>query len=285
MIDRAALKSIRPVYRAYQLYRYLSFQPRLAAAVLRDLRERRSPGTTPLPPARLRFRVHGSLDRDSFVRNGRIIAEDLTGLLASVGREPSSFRRILDFGSGSGRVLRHFREQAPGSALFGTDIDPELVGWCEAHMPGVYWSRNEFLPPAPFATGFFDLVYSISVFTHLDEDFQLAWLRELHRIAAPGAMLIASVHGEHVYRTLASVEQQQLDQCGFLFLRGATGRLKLDGLPDFYQTAYHTEPYIRRVWGEHFEILHYGPRAINGHQDAVVLRKPIRPEPLLDTQS
>lgn len=267
MIDRAALKAIPLIYRPVQLYRYLMFQPKLAAAVLRDWQDRHNNADGPVPPAKLRYRVHGALDKEGFLRNGRVIARNIEELLALTGRTFYSFERILDFGSRSARVLRNFADAPPSCQLYGTDIDRELVSWCERRLPGIHWSLNGALPPAPFASETFDLIYSISVFTHLDEEFQHAWLRELSRIARPGAILVLTVHGERVYRTLTPSEQKRLHSSGFLFLSGATGRLKLDGLPDFYQTAYHTREYIAREWTQDFELLQYVERAINDHQD------------------
>jgi ubiquinone/menaquinone biosynthesis C-methylase UbiE len=121
--------------------------------------------------------------------------------------------------------------------------------------------------------GTFDLIYAISVFTHLDEDLQHVWLGELQRVARPGAVCIFSVQGDYVLSLIDPVYQEQIRKYGFGFLTGATGKLKLDGLPDFYQTTYHTRQYIERDWSKYFDILAYIERGINNHQDAVVLRK------------
>jgi hypothetical protein len=67
----------------------------------------------------------------------------------------------------------------------------------------------------------------------------------------------------------------ELERDGFIFISGAKGRLKLDGFPDFYQTACHTKEYVKKQWSEYFEVLDYVERGINNHQDAVVLKKPI----------
>ena len=56
-------------------------------------------------------------------------------------------------------------------------------------------------------------------------------------------------------------------------MEGAKGRLKLDRLPDFYQTAYHTESYIQKEWTAYFDVARYLVQRINHHQDAVVLRR------------
>lgn len=272
-MDRARLKAIPAVYRLYQLHNYVLFQPRLASAMLADWRHGLHSSSVPLPPARLRHRVHGSLDRESFLRLGRVIATNLHDLLASVGRRLDSFDSILDFGCGCGRVLRFLASSAPNSRFYATDIDPSPIEWGQRNMPGIRWSSNGFEPPLPFGNDAVDLVYAISVFSHLDEAFQNAWLAELERVARPGAILILTVHGESLAGSLAPSERNTLHAKGILFCKGATGRLKLDGLPDFYQSTFHTRAYIESEWSRYFDIIGYVEGAIDGYQDAVLLRK------------
>ena len=56
---------------------------------------------------------------------------DIDAAIAPSGRTMADFRRILDFGCGCGRVLRTLKSIAPGSALYGTDIDGEAIGWLQ----------------------------------------------------------------------------------------------------------------------------------------------------------
>jgi hypothetical protein len=53
---------------------------------------------------------------------------------------------------------------------------------------------------------------------------------------------------------------------------GHKGRFKLDGLPQRYQTSFHTREYVGRVWGHWFDILEHAEGGLHGHQDVVVLR-------------
>ncbi|MCK8643380.1 class I SAM-dependent methyltransferase [Mycobacterium colombiense] len=230
----------------------------------------------PAPPARLRWRVHGNLDKSSYFEVGRALAKNIQDLCATEGREFSSFANILDFGSGCGRVIQNFKNQSGQRRLYATDIDPDLVSWGKSNLHGIEWSLNGYWPPMLFEDNSFDLIYGISVFTHLDEDFQHAWLRELQRIARPGAILILTVHGEHVIRGLQMPDSSLLDtfeERGFVFLPLSSGRFKADGFPDFYQTSFHTKKYICNEWSAYFEILNYAERGITDHQDAVVLQK------------
>jgi ubiquinone/menaquinone biosynthesis C-methylase UbiE len=273
MIDREALKAIKPIYTSYYVYKFLLFELKLAIARLHDWKDRQNPAYIPLPPAKLRYRVHGRLDVESYFNVGKILAQNIRDLCAIVNRDIYSFQNVFDFGCGSGRVMHYFQDAPSSCRLYGTDIDLELVSWCEKHLPRIRWSTNGYQPPMPFTDDTFDLIYAISVFTHLDEEFQKAWLRELHRIAKPGATIILTVHGEYCIKSLSSSLQNRIRSHGFLFTTGATGNLKLDKLPDFYQTAYHTQEYIYREWSNYFKVVRYIERGINNHQDAVLLRK------------
>jgi ubiquinone/menaquinone biosynthesis C-methylase UbiE len=160
--------------------------------------------------------------------------------------------------------------------LYATDIDPDLVNWGKSNLPGIQWSVNGHQPPLPFDDNAFDLIYGISVFTHLDEAFQHVWLRELQRVARPGATLILTVCGEHAmkaFQTLDPSYGEEFHERGFMFVSLSKGRFKLDGFPDFYQSAFHAKEYIFNEWSAYFDIVDYIERGIGDYQDAVVLRK------------
>jgi SAM-dependent methyltransferase len=266
-----------PVRATFGIGNYLFFRTRLLAAEFRERRAVPGPTDEPIPPAKLRFRVNATMNTATHVEVGQNIAQDIKDLCNITGRDFYSFADILDFGCGCGRVIQNFRDRPESCTLHATDIDPELVNWCRSNLDGIDWNVNEHRPPLPFQNDAFDLIYGISVFTHLDEDFQHAWLRDLQRVARPGATLILTVHGEDIIERLGNWDRSYADEAherGLLFLSGPKGKLKVDGLPDFYQTAFHTREYIYREWSEYFDILNYVERGINKYQDAVILRKP-----------
>ena len=67
----------------------------------------------------------------------------------------------------------------------------------------------------------------------------------------------------------------EIHERGFMFFKWSSGKLKIDGFPDFYQTAFHTKEYVYDQWSKYFEIVDYVERGIGSYQDAVVLRKPL----------
>jgi SAM-dependent methyltransferase len=224
------------------------------------------------PPAALRFRVHGDLGLEGFLESGRQCSEDIQTSLAAVGRDLSSFDRALDFGCGCGRTLLSLAPDAKNSELFGTDIDEEAIAWCRASLEQATFSLNGERPPLDFPDRFFDLVYAVSVFTHLPESLQLAWLQELRRVTAPGGLVLLTVRGPSYADTLSPEKRVELGAHGFVFSPMPPHLQHL--FPAWYQTATMTEDYIRRTWSVVFEIVRRIPRAVDGAQDMIILRRP-----------
>ena len=112
---------------------------------------------------------------------------------------------MMDFGCGCGRVTRHLKD-LPGN-VHGSDYNPHLVHWCAEHLPFGEFRTNDAEPPLPYDDDFFDFLYSISIFTHLDEPLQVPWMHELARVVRPGGLLLITVMGEDRLRSIPAWEQ------------------------------------------------------------------------------
>jgi SAM-dependent methyltransferase len=225
-----------------------------------------------VPPPFLRYRVDGSVRLGHFLAVGERVVLDMESALATVGRDLASFRDVLDFGCGCGRILRFLRGRAaPGARLRGTDIDRPAIAWCREHLPYASFATNDGLPPLDAPDGAFDLVYAISVFTHLDADRQRAWAAELARITRPGGVVLLTLHGPSCADRLGPESRDQLGDQGFLFAQADSIR----GLfPEWYQASYQTAEHARVTLGAAFDFLGHIPRGICGFQDVVLLGKP-----------
>jgi len=223
-----------------------------------------------LPPESLRHRVHGAADAESFLEVGRQCAQDIVAGLRRIDRDVGSFEAVLDFGCGCGRVLRWLLPQFGAAHVYGTDIDQQAVAWCSANLFGSAFGVNAGLPPTGYASQSFDLIYAISVFSHLDEVFQFYWLNELRRITKPGGIVLLSIHGSYYMRNLPSDMVADIEASGMKFV--VSGGWK-DIFPDWYQIAFHTQAYVEQEYGRYFEVLDYVPGGVNGVQDLVVLRR------------
>lgn len=227
----------------------------------------KSESRLPIPPEALRLRVDGKGDENIFLSYGGEIASSIKRLLAAEGLAIDSSSRILDFGCGCGRVLRFFEHHANSRQLFATDIDAEAIHWCQQHLGNLAtFSVAGDKPPLKYENDSFDFAYAISVFTHLPEALERAWLEELRRVVRPGGILLLTVHGERLFRQVPKDSRAELDQRGFCYVNiGGTA-----GLPDYYQVSYHSEEYIRQRWSDFFRIRTIGRF---GDQDAVICEK------------
>ena len=229
-----------------------------------------------LPPAHLRFRVSESLSIPQFLQVG-----ERCSWLIEAAADLNRVRRVLDFGCGCGRTLRWLLQAGHSAEFYGVDVDREAVAWCAEHHPQASFSVNHAEPPLPFPDGFFDVVYCLSVFTHLNETMQDAWIVELHRLLSPGGVVLISVHGAAAAAQLKPGIAVELVQNGFVHKRSR----KLKGiLPDWYHTTLHTPDYIeRRLTTRGFEQVAYEVIP-DGIQDVVTAKKsaatPNRPDSL-----
>lgn len=69
--------------------------------------------------------------------------------------------------------------------------------WCQEHLPGTY-TLNGPEPPTTYPDSLFDVVYAVSVFTHLTVQRQRRWLAEFARIIRPGGLLLLTTHGDRL---------------------------------------------------------------------------------------
>jgi SAM-dependent methyltransferase len=246
----------------------------------------------PFPGDDLAFRVAGTADRDWFFKSGRQSAEDIAAILGVVRREPQAHGRILDFGCGCGRVLLWLKDLADDSSLHGIDIDAAAIDWARTHLPYVNFAVNNPLPPTGFPDAFFDLIYCHSVFTHIDETFQDAWLGELQRIVKPDGLLLLSVCGDYAFQQFEdswrrvgadpSAHRARLDQLGLLYI--AEDSWTGGPFPDFYHSAFHTPSYIFAHWSRYFRIRAYVPQGSLSFQDYVLLER-VDPQPVAQRSS
>jgi SAM-dependent methyltransferase len=133
---------------------------------------------------------------------------------------------------------------------------------------------NQPVPPLGFPNDTFDLIYALSVFTHLGEVGQLSWIRELRRIARPGGYVLITTHGSApYYLRLLSPAQQAGFHDGQLVI-DASGPV---GSNQF--SAYHPETYVRVTLSEGFTVVAYleGGAFGNPYQPPPTPRTPRRP--------
>ncbi len=128
------------------------------------------------------------------------------------------------------------------------------------------FATNRVLPPLAFEDGLFDLVYAVSVFTHIDRFQQKEWLKEFRRLLRPGGALLLTIYSDAVLDGLNRKTAQKVRESGHAFCRSE----KLKGIcPAWYHTAFQTRQSLEDSMRAEFRTSRYFPQAL-GRQDIAI---------------
>jgi SAM-dependent methyltransferase len=153
-------------------------------------------GALPLPPDDLCMRVGGTKG-DEFISQGSFLQNCLIHSLPEDFSWPG--KRVFDFGCGVGRVLRHFDPQADEAEFWGSDIHEPSISWLARSMGRRFRIiKTDAEPKLPFPSNYFDLIYCVSVFTHVHKGWD-RWLEEIRRVLAPDGQFLCTFHSRVAY--------------------------------------------------------------------------------------
>jgi SAM-dependent methyltransferase len=220
------------------------------------------------PPLAFVYEVTGRPELRPFAASGRAACEALAALAdAHLDRPP---RRVLDWGVGPSRVARWWPELRPGIEIHGGDPWPEAIAWGARALPQIRFHRLPVQPPTALDAAAFDLVYGISILTHLGLPAQHAWLAELRRVIRPGGLLALTLQGRQGLERLTPEERARWDR-GEMVERAQVregSRLFL---------AYHPPDFLRAdLFAGWDQVLHEPDSVVGaGGQDLWLLRRPV----------
>jgi SAM-dependent methyltransferase len=100
-------------------------------------------------------------------------------------------------------------------------------------------------PPQPFPGDSFDLIWSLSAFTEIADDWA-EWLLELRRLLSDRGVLVVGLAGPEKFErlTAGAWDESQVGMTVLSALNGAGGRV-----------VFHSEWWLRAHWGRAFEIV------------------------------
>lgn len=192
----------------------------------------------PIPTPIMLYDIQGDCKLSGFHYGGLTHAQEISRIIAA--ELPDQPLKILEWGCGPARVIRHLKSPN-GSCweLCGSDYNARTISWCRQHCSNVHFIKNDLEPPISADSEYFDVIYCISVFTHLSKERHQQWLTEILRLLKPGGLLISTFHGE-AYRVDLTHDEQRVFDLGELVIRDKIR----EGRKNF--SAYHCDSFVRQ---------------------------------------
>jgi SAM-dependent methyltransferase len=207
--------------------------------------------------------------------NGATDAHRIMALAQKHGFDPAT-GRVLDWGCGHGRVTRFLRAFSANGSLHGVDIDQTNIGWASENLIGINFRHGPLMPPLAFDSDYFDLVFGISVMTHLSRDVQRAWLEEIRRILAPGGLALLTFVGDSSVAFGSRYHEREWVQ---EYLRNGMGRdlpdKSLVGViedPSYYKNVKLTISKAKELCAEYMAVV-AAHECMFGYQDLIIMKK------------
>jgi len=180
-------------------------------------------------------------------------------------------KNVLDWGCGPGRIIRHLPDVTNRQCLcFGTDYNPDAVAWCVDNLPGIRFTLNSLEARLPYPDDAMDVIYGISIFTHLSELSHTSWIAELRRVLRPDGVLLLTTQGEPFKSKLTRKEKSRFN-AGKIVVRGQVR----EGHRTY--SAFHPPAFMRQLFKDMAVLEHITQRPKSGTsipQDVWVVRKP-----------
>ncbi|HFS66894.1 MAG TPA: class I SAM-dependent methyltransferase [Flavobacteriia bacterium] len=179
-------------------------------------------------------------------------------------------KTILDWGCGPVRILRHLPETVNNNCEFyGTDYNPKTINWCKKNLKNINFNHNSLQAKLAYDNDFFDIIYGISIFTHLSKPLHYDWFKELYRILKPNGILLLTTQGENFKSKLTKKELNNFNQ-GKLVVRG--------NVKEGHRTysAFHPKLFMQKLFDEASILEHIEPKAKNKNkppQDIWIIKK------------
>jgi SAM-dependent methyltransferase len=208
--------------------------------------------------------------------------------LTQVGRRPEDVESWLDFGCGYGRVLRFLLARGiAASRVEASDVIQDGVSFCVSEF-GVHGKRSAYRMDHVDLGRKYEVVYAISVVTHLNPEETDAFLRLIGRVVEPGGLVLFTTHGDWWIENQSATESlgtwahkavarvgssvgEQVEAHGHAFLPYTY----YSG--DAYGLAWHRPDYIKArmqaLHSDSMRLINYRPARAEWYQDAFVYQR------------
>lgn len=207
------------------------------------------------------------INYESYYKSGLSAAHWLLSILGKYKNLESL--KILDWGCGPARIIRHLPDILPETcSVFGTDYNKNSIEWNKKNIKNISFNLNSLEAKLPYQDSYFDIIYGISIFTHLSEELHYTWKNELTRVIRKEGILILSLQGNLFKTILTQSEANDFDK-GNLIVRG--------NVKEGHRTysAFQPDDFVQKLFSD-YEILEHTESYIKDsklQQDIWVLKK------------
>jgi hypothetical protein len=193
--------------------------------------------------------------------------------------------RVLDFGSGWGRITRMLLTQVAPTDIYAADVDSQMTTLVNTTLPGVNAFTVASKPPTVLGDTSMDVGFAFSVFSHLAPPIHDEWAAEFGRVIAPGGMVFFTVLDATFLQQIATAQANVAKGTADDFSKGlaelfsdikqATSDFN-SGTPayagvggggvrtgDYYGWTALPKKYVTKVWGDAgFDIVEWVPSGV-----------------------
>lgn len=190
-----------------------------------------------IPPYSLMIDAYGHCMLKEYHETGLIHANFINDIILQ--HKPAENITVCEWGCGAARILQHLKSiNSNIIELIGTDYNPKTILWCKNNINNITFVKNDLKPPFLLKDKSIDVLYCISVFTHLSEVQNHLWINEIKRVLKENGLFIGSFHGEKTFHKLTQNELKQIQKSGIV----ERGNVKEGS--GFY-VAYHSDNFIK----------------------------------------
>jgi SAM-dependent methyltransferase len=211
----------------------------------------------------------------TYLVSGDVMVGPLRRALEDQGRALAGVGSFLEFASGYGRFTRFLVTQVPPPRVTVSDISHGAVDFARATF-GVDGFYSTALPTDLHHDGRYEVIFVASLFSHLNHDVWVPWLRRLYEMLTPGGLLVFSTHGVHARDVIFGERwKDQLvdveDGFSFILSNETGGRLA----EDYYGSTFVTEGWVTRQVAQHGlgTVRRMYPTVLWGSQDLYVVAR------------
>ncbi|MEO8661440.1 MAG: class I SAM-dependent methyltransferase, partial [Bryobacteraceae bacterium] len=195
------------------------------------------------------------------------------------GRDLGSASGILEIGCGYGRIVRALPEKITPDRIYVCDVIEEASDFCAREF-GVRKANGDEIGTT--LRECFDVVYLLSVFTHLDEEHITQLWQKITQSLRPGGILVLTLHGPSSAAQMENYGKHwEQQKPGILDTLNKTGYYyeKYNYYSENYGMSWFSRDRFMNLIGKmappsiQMAPVYFGEAALDGHQDVFVFRR------------